>query len=164
MLASLQQRSGEAARDYARLVEVRQQLARLQIGFPRDAEGIKQRDAALSKLNDEQDRLERQLAATLPEFKHLKEVADKGPADLVYASILFGPPEIAIYSWPDWTVRTSPPSARHLSQMASFGFDLGPRWQSWADKAAFGFHCHAAAAYPWCTSARGRRARCPVSD
>ncbi len=56
-------------------------------------------------------------------------VDETGAADLVYASILFGPPEMAVDSWPDWAARTSPASARHLAQMTSFGLDLGVRWR-----------------------------------
>jgi hypothetical protein len=54
---------------------------------------------------------------------------DEAAADIVYASILFGPPEMSIDSWPDWAARTSPAAARLLAQMTSLGLDLGTRWR-----------------------------------
>jgi CHAT domain-containing protein/Tfp pilus assembly protein PilF len=73
---------GRSEKDYNDLIEVRRKLTRLQSNLPTDANGRKDRDERLAKLTDEQDRLERKLAAALPEFKHLTELADKGPADL----------------------------------------------------------------------------------
>jgi tetratricopeptide (TPR) repeat protein len=73
---------GRSDQDYRDLIDVRRKLTRLQSDFPKDANGLKEHDEALAKLTDEQDRLERKLAAALPEFKHLNELADKGPADI----------------------------------------------------------------------------------
>src|SRR5262249_20752260 len=68
--------------EYDELIAIRQQLARLQGDSPKDPDKLKQRDEALSKLTDQQDRLERKLYAALRELKQLKELPDKGPADL----------------------------------------------------------------------------------
>jgi CHAT domain-containing protein/Tfp pilus assembly protein PilF len=73
---------GRSDKDYNDLIEVRRKLTRLQSDFSNDANRQKYRDEALAKLTDEQDRLERKLAAALPEFQHLKELADRGPVDL----------------------------------------------------------------------------------
>jgi CHAT domain-containing protein len=81
-ISSLTRTSDEVQRDYRELVSVRQALSRLQTELPRDAAAVKARDERLTKLNDDQDRLERALAAALPSFKHLNELAEKGPADL----------------------------------------------------------------------------------
>jgi CHAT domain-containing protein/tetratricopeptide (TPR) repeat protein len=69
-------------KDYDELVTVRQKISRLQSEFPKDETGLKDRDKQLAGLNNDQDRLERKLAAGLPEFKRLQEMAEKGPADL----------------------------------------------------------------------------------
>jgi tetratricopeptide (TPR) repeat protein len=74
--------SDQVRPDYARLVAVRQDLSRLQRAFPTDDQARKARDERLVGLNDEQDRLERRLAAAMPAFRHLQALADKGPADL----------------------------------------------------------------------------------
>ena len=58
------------------------EIGRLQAVFPRNAQEFTARDKELADLNDDQDRLERRLTAQLPEFKRLRELADKGPADL----------------------------------------------------------------------------------
>jgi tetratricopeptide (TPR) repeat protein/CHAT domain-containing protein len=77
--------SGQVRDDYAKLVSVRQQISRWQSQFPKDEEARKERDKQLAKLNDQQDQLERKLAAAVPALKHLQELADKGPADLAKA-------------------------------------------------------------------------------
>jgi CHAT domain-containing protein/Tfp pilus assembly protein PilF len=84
-MLALTRGSAEAAADFRILVVVRQQLAGLQNALPKDPEALGERDKQLSRLTDEQDRLERKLAAALPEFQHLRELADKGPADLAKA-------------------------------------------------------------------------------
>ena len=68
--------------EYSKLVSVRQQISYLQNAFPKDEPVRTNRDRQLIDLNNEQDRLERQLAAALPAFQHLRELAPKGPADL----------------------------------------------------------------------------------
>jgi len=84
VLAQLDQSPG-VRKDYDALVAVRRQIGRLQNEFANDPSGLKTRDQRLANLNDEQDRLENKLAAGLPEFKHLKELAAKGAADLARA-------------------------------------------------------------------------------
>src|SRR5262249_52763147 len=74
--------SDKVRADYAALVAVRQDLSRLQSASPKDDRARKDRDHQLLALNDEQDRLERPLAAAVPAFRHLRELADKGPDDL----------------------------------------------------------------------------------
>jgi tetratricopeptide (TPR) repeat protein len=74
--------SDQVRQDYAQLLAVRQQLSRWQRSLPRDDQGRKARDEQLVRLNDEQDRLERRLAAALPAFRRLRDLADKGPAAL----------------------------------------------------------------------------------
>ena len=74
--------SNEVTQIYEELVKKRQELGHLQSELPQDAQALKARDQKLASLNDEQDRLERKLAAVLPEFKHLKDLEEKGPADL----------------------------------------------------------------------------------
>jgi CHAT domain-containing protein/tetratricopeptide (TPR) repeat protein len=74
--------SADARKDYDDLVAVRRKIGRLQGTFPRNDRELKARDKDLADLNDEQDRLERRLASQLPEFKRLRELAEKGPADL----------------------------------------------------------------------------------
>jgi CHAT domain-containing protein len=81
-LLALTRGGGDAVEDYKDLKKVRRDIARLQGDFPRDAEARKKRDDALAERIDEQDQLERKLAAALPEFQHLQELAEKGPADL----------------------------------------------------------------------------------
>jgi CHAT domain-containing protein/tetratricopeptide (TPR) repeat protein len=77
--------SGQVRDDYAKLVSVRQQISRWQSHFPKEEITRKERDQQLANLNDEQDQLERKLAAAVPALKHLQELADKGPADLAKA-------------------------------------------------------------------------------
>jgi CHAT domain-containing protein len=77
--------SGKARDDYAKLIAVRQQISRWQSQFPQDETARQERDQQLADLNDEQDQLERKLAAAVPALKQLQELADKGPADLAKA-------------------------------------------------------------------------------
>jgi tetratricopeptide (TPR) repeat protein len=81
-IAALTRQPGMVKQDYDELVLVRQKISRLQSDFPKDAAALKRRDEELANLTDKQDRLERKLASSLPEFKHLKGMAEKSPADL----------------------------------------------------------------------------------
>ncbi len=74
--------SAEVRKDYEDLIVVRQQISRLQSELPKDEKALKDRDKQFVDRNEEQDKLERKLAAGLPEFKRLLDMAEKGPADL----------------------------------------------------------------------------------
>jgi CHAT domain-containing protein/tetratricopeptide (TPR) repeat protein len=77
--------SPDARKHYDDLITVRQKISRLQATFAKDERTLQARDKELANLNDEQDRLERQLAENLPEYRRLQEMARKGPADLARA-------------------------------------------------------------------------------
>ena len=79
---ALARTSDSVRTDYGKLVSVRQQISRLQQAFPNNDQARMDCDRRLVDLNNEQDRLESQLAAALPAFQHLRELAHKGPADL----------------------------------------------------------------------------------
>jgi CHAT domain-containing protein/tetratricopeptide (TPR) repeat protein len=74
--------SADVRRDYEKLSAVRRRISRLQSASPEEETALQARDKELTDLNDEQDRLERRLAAGLPPFQRLRGLAAKGPADL----------------------------------------------------------------------------------
>ena len=70
-----------------------------------------------------------------------------GPAHLAFASVLFGPPEIAAESWPRWSANASQSSAALVQQWEAGGVDT-TAWTDFAevrDGWLFGRRCIAAA-------------------